>query len=210
MGVDFNAPEGTPILSTAGGVVTYAGMLNSSAGYTVVVDHGGGWSSTYMHVKPEGFLVEKGDRVATGQAIALVGQTGNAQGPHLHFQIQQKGKAYDPLHFGITGRLTPSQQDRPVSTSPVYGRKPPRNRRELAQQLIIASIDTVSRSIAGGERTYPIREGSSIQSLEADGMLSDPGEGEVGLVSPTEEERTTEEVKQVLARAGEGAPEEVV
>lgn len=93
-GVDMAAPLGTPVFSCKKGTVSYIGDLDPVYGNYVVIDHGGGMTSTYCHLKD--FSVTKGDRVNGGQVIGHVGLTGATTGPHLHFEIKINGNAKDP------------------------------------------------------------------------------------------------------------------
>jgi len=92
-GIDLAAARGTPVMATLPGVVT---VIVSPTGYGlhVVIDHGGGLSSLYGHL--DSVVVASGDVVAAGQMIGTVGSTGNATGPHLHFEIRRDGIAEDP------------------------------------------------------------------------------------------------------------------
>jgi murein DD-endopeptidase MepM/ murein hydrolase activator NlpD len=93
-GIDLAAARGTPVMATLPGIVT---VIVSPTGYGlhVVIDHGGGLSSLYGHL--DTVVVTSGDVVAAGQVIGTVGSTGNATGPHLHFEIRRDGIAEDPL-----------------------------------------------------------------------------------------------------------------
>lgn len=84
-GVDIAAPIGTEVLAPAGGVVTVAHPDMFFSGGTLLVDHGHGLSSAFLHLSR--ILVEKGERVAQGQPIAEVGSTGRSTGPHLDWRI---------------------------------------------------------------------------------------------------------------------------
>ena len=97
-GLDLAAPEGTPYYAAAPGTVIYAtndGGDNGGAGNWVVIAHGNGLVTKYMHSKRT--LVNVGDVVAAGQHIGDVGQTGAAFGAHLHFQVEIDGTAVDPV-----------------------------------------------------------------------------------------------------------------
>lgn len=95
-GVDIAAPRGLPIVAAAGGKVLYAGRLRGY-GNVVIVDHGGGYASVYAHNARN--LVRAGAHVEHGEAIATVGQSGQATGPHLHFEIRKDNVARDPLRY---------------------------------------------------------------------------------------------------------------
>jgi murein DD-endopeptidase MepM/ murein hydrolase activator NlpD len=92
-GIDLASARGTPVRATLPGVVT---VIVSATGYGlhVVIDHGGGLSSLYGHL--DTVLVYSGDAVVAGQVIGTVGSSGNATGPHLHFEIRRDGIAEDP------------------------------------------------------------------------------------------------------------------
>jgi murein DD-endopeptidase MepM/ murein hydrolase activator NlpD len=93
-GVDIAAPEGTPVRAMRGGRVEIAGT-RGGYGQTVVIRHGGSLWTLYAHLSR--IDVRVGDRVSGGQVIGAVGRTGNATGPHLHFEIVRWGRAEDPV-----------------------------------------------------------------------------------------------------------------
>lgn len=95
-GVDLIAPLGTPVLSAAGGVVS-AVEFQAEYGNIVDVDHENGLTSRYAHLSKS--MVKVGDVVMKGQQIALVGQTGRVTGPHLHFEVREKGIPLNPNKF---------------------------------------------------------------------------------------------------------------
>ncbi len=86
--VDIGASVGTPVLASAGGVVIVARNTGWNGGYGsyVVIQHGNGTQTLYAHASA--VLVSTGDIVTMGQTIGLVGQTGKATGPHLHFEVR--------------------------------------------------------------------------------------------------------------------------
>jgi murein DD-endopeptidase MepM/ murein hydrolase activator NlpD len=94
-GIDLGAPEGTPILAAADGVVQSAG-LRGGYGQAVVIRHAGGISTLYGHASA--LMVQPGQHVTKGQTIGLVGQTGKATGPHLHFEVRVGHRPVDPSH----------------------------------------------------------------------------------------------------------------
>ena len=95
-GIDVTAPMGTPIEAPAAGVVRDAGW-EAGYGNTIVIDHGFGTETKFAHASK--ILVREGQRVARGQRIALVGNTGLATGPHLHYEVHVNGRPVDPLRY---------------------------------------------------------------------------------------------------------------
>ncbi|MBW8369018.1 MAG: M23 family metallopeptidase [Arenimonas sp.] len=94
-GMDIAAPTGTPVLSPAAGVVTLVAPDFYLTGGTLLIDHGHGISSNFLHLSR--IDVKVGDRVAQGQAVARVGATGRATGPHLHWGMSWFDVRIDPL-----------------------------------------------------------------------------------------------------------------
>jgi len=101
-GIDVTAPMGSPIEAPAGGVVTDAGW-ESGYGNTVTIDHGYGITTKFAHASK--LLVRAGQRVQRGQRIALVGNTGLATGPHLHYEVHVNGRPVDPLKYVLPDRV---------------------------------------------------------------------------------------------------------
>ena len=95
-GLDLAAAEGTPTYAAAAGTVIIAGW-SSSAGNWVVIDHGNGLVTKYMH--HSALAVSAGQTVTKGQQIGYVGNTGNSFGAHLHFQVEVNGSAVDPQGY---------------------------------------------------------------------------------------------------------------
>ncbi|MHC5309718.1 peptidoglycan DD-metalloendopeptidase family protein [Myroides sp. LJL116] len=93
-GTDYAAPTGTPIMSTASGVVERAGYTAGNGNY-VKVRHNGTYSTQYLHMSK--ILVKKGQYVNQGQTIGLVGSTGLATGPHVCYRFWKNGVQVDPL-----------------------------------------------------------------------------------------------------------------
>jgi murein DD-endopeptidase MepM/ murein hydrolase activator NlpD len=94
LGLDMAAPAGTPVLSALPGIVTlaHAGMVMT--GKTVLIDHGFGISTIYIHMSE--LNVREGQTVAAGARIGAIGTTGRSNGPHLHFQVQWFQDKLDP------------------------------------------------------------------------------------------------------------------
>ena len=95
-GIDIANKIGTAIYAADAGTVEYAGW-GTGYGNQVVVDHGGGKRTRYGHASK--LLVQKGEEVAKGQVIALIGSTGWSTGPHVHFEVIINNIKYNPLDF---------------------------------------------------------------------------------------------------------------
>ncbi|MDR7136197.1 murein DD-endopeptidase MepM/ murein hydrolase activator NlpD [Lysobacter niastensis] len=94
-GMDVAAASGTPVLAPAGGIVTFAAPDLYLTGGTVLLDHGHGVSSNFLHLSR--IDVKVGERVTQGQRIGAVGATGRATGPHLHWGMNWFDVRIDPL-----------------------------------------------------------------------------------------------------------------
>jgi murein DD-endopeptidase MepM/ murein hydrolase activator NlpD len=95
-GVDIGASLGSPITASGDGVISYAGW-NMGLGLDVEIDHGYGFISRYAHCNS--ILVAVGDSVKRGQVIAMVGQTGRAKSPHLHYEIFVSSQHVNPEEY---------------------------------------------------------------------------------------------------------------
>jgi murein DD-endopeptidase MepM/ murein hydrolase activator NlpD len=93
-GVDVAAPTGSPVNAPAAGLITLAEPDLYFSGGTIILDHGQGLSSTFLHL--DEVLVEVGDRVAQGELIGRIGATGRATGPHLDWRMNWLDKRVDP------------------------------------------------------------------------------------------------------------------
>ncbi|CAB1059918.1 Putative tail protein (ACLAME 1) [Olavius sp. associated proteobacterium Delta 1] len=107
-GIDYSAAHGTSIFATAGGTVAFAGW-RSGYGKLVVIRHPNGYKTYYGHCSR--LLVKKGNYVKQGQTIARVGRTGQATGPHVHYEVRINGKPVNPNNIKSTkGNPLPSDQ----------------------------------------------------------------------------------------------------
>ena len=95
-GTDFAANSGDAVLAFADGTVTFAGY-DDSFGWHLKIDHGGGWESHYCHCSR--LYVGEGQSVGRGDCVALVGATGLATGPHLHFELTRDGSYLNPEYY---------------------------------------------------------------------------------------------------------------
>lgn len=97
-GVDLAAPAGAPIIAPAAGVVVLAAKKAFTLeGHLLVVDHGMGLNSAFLHCSD--LVVQEGDSVVQGQLLGHVGMTGRASGPHLHWALTWLGRRLDPQLF---------------------------------------------------------------------------------------------------------------
>jgi murein DD-endopeptidase MepM/ murein hydrolase activator NlpD len=92
-GIDIAASRGTPVQAPMGGTVTFAGW-RGGYGKTIIIDHGEEFRTLYGHLSRVG--VRRGQRVESGAAIGATGASGNASGPHLHYEILAKGRPINP------------------------------------------------------------------------------------------------------------------
>ena len=118
-GVDFAAREGAPVLASADGIVTEAG-LQGGYGNMIRIRHAGGWGTGYAHLSGYAPGIAPGAAVTRGEVIGFVGHTGLATGPHLHFEVSLAGVKLDPMttpfggapttdpHAGAYARLRPA------------------------------------------------------------------------------------------------------
>jgi murein DD-endopeptidase MepM/ murein hydrolase activator NlpD len=107
-GIDIRAPRGTLIRAAEAGRVIHSGRGLGGYGRVVIIRHAGGFSTVYAHTNRN--YVAVGDRVAKGQRIAEVGSTGNASGPHLHFEVRRERRALDPRAYlpGVSVAAAPA------------------------------------------------------------------------------------------------------
>ena len=98
-GLDFSNGNsyGQTIVAADGGTVSYVKLQNYGYGYHLVIDHGNGYQTMYAHASK--ILVSAGQKVAKGQPIAQIGNTGDSTGAHLHFEIIKNGTKVDPLPY---------------------------------------------------------------------------------------------------------------
>ncbi|MDQ6756663.1 MAG: M23 family metallopeptidase [Bacteroidota bacterium] len=108
-GLDFTAPQGTPIYATGNGVVTEASFSAGGFGNHVVINHGYGYETLYGHMVR--MKVREGQRVKRGELIGWVGSTGKSTGPHCHYEVHVNGEEVNPVYF-FYNDLTPEQFDR--------------------------------------------------------------------------------------------------
>lgn len=118
-GVDIAAVVGTPIKAPADGEVFFSGNTREAIGMAIVIKHEGGFSTVYGHLSR--LMVGRGAKVLKGEVIGLTGVSGNARGPHLHFELHWNGRARNPLtwlHQLVDAAESPLQDSGAFSPSP--------------------------------------------------------------------------------------------
>jgi murein DD-endopeptidase MepM/ murein hydrolase activator NlpD len=108
-GLDFTAPQGTPIYATGNGTISEAGCSEGGYGNHVEINHGYGYETVYGHMVR--VKVRRGQKVKRGDVIGWVGSTGKSTGPHCHYEVHINGNAVDPVYF-FYNDLNAEQYDR--------------------------------------------------------------------------------------------------
>ncbi len=96
-GVDFSAPQGTPVYATGGGKVKQVKSSFTGYGKQVIIDHGYGYLTRYAHLQD--FNVKVGQEVERGQCIGYVGNTGTSTAPHLHYEVFKDDERVNPIYY---------------------------------------------------------------------------------------------------------------
>lgn len=107
-GLDFAAPQGTPIYATANGRIETSGYHSGGYGNHVVIDHGYGYETLYGHMVR--VKARRGQQVKRGEIIGYVGTTGKSTGPHCHYEVRKNNNKIDPIYF-FYNDLSPQQFD---------------------------------------------------------------------------------------------------
>jgi murein DD-endopeptidase MepM/ murein hydrolase activator NlpD len=117
-GMDFSANTGTPVYATGNGTVT---MANRQSGYglTIEIDHGFDYKTLYAHLSK--ILVKRGQKVKRGEIIGLVGSTGKSTGPHLHYEVVNKGRKVNPVNYYFMD-LTEEEYDQMIQIAANHGK----------------------------------------------------------------------------------------
>lgn len=108
-GLDFAAPQGTPIYATADGTIIVSGNKGNGYGNHVVINHGYGYETLYGHMVK--VKANAGQKVSRGEVIGWVGSTGKSTGPHCHYEVHKNKNKIDPVYF-FYNDLSPEQFDR--------------------------------------------------------------------------------------------------
>lgn len=96
-GIDVGSPRAQQVGAAADGEVSFAQATRTGFGNVVVLDHAGGFTTLYAHLAI--IIAREGESVRQGQPVGGVGASGNATGPHLHFEIRHRGAPLDPLRY---------------------------------------------------------------------------------------------------------------
>jgi len=162
VGVDIGAGRGTFVRAPAGGTVAFVGW-RSGYGRTIVIDHGHQISTLYGHLaKPD---VVRGQTVEEGAEIGLIGATGHASGPHLHYEVLVNGRPVNP-------RLVFTRPQDIYGRSRVAARENPSGQQEARS---IPSPTDAARSLPGGRRATPLPQWPQVPELAAAGGLTSYG-----------------------------------
>ncbi|MDR0431442.1 MAG: M23 family metallopeptidase [Tannerellaceae bacterium] len=116
-GMDFSAKTGTEIYATGNGVITFAGW-RQGYGNCLMIDHGFGYETLYGHMSK--FKARVGQKVARGEVVGYVGNTGKSTGPHLHYEVIVRGRHDNPSKYYFMD-LTPEEYDRMIQIAENHG-----------------------------------------------------------------------------------------
>lgn len=169
---DFALPLETPVCAAAGGRVvrvkqdgTSGGPSSEffSQGNAIILDHGSGYFSQYLHLAPRSAKVREGELVAAGQVIALSGNTGFSSTPHLHFHVQDSTGRSLPVKFAdVPGEGKPAEGTSVTSANDGTGTSQYAGESHLPPDIFQAnSIELLTRNLPGhlyrSSREYPLR-----------------------------------------------------
>lgn len=147
-GIDFAAPEGTPILASGDGVIEIAGRTGGYGNY-VKIRHTDNYETAYGHMSAYGRGIKAGIHVTQGQVIGYVGSTGQSTGPHLHYEIVIDGEQVNPkgvkldTNMPLTGKLLASFERARNETDQLMARTP------LNAPVETAEADTIATELRG-------------------------------------------------------------
>jgi len=108
-GMDFTAPQGTPIYSTGDGKIEKVRRSRKGYGNHVIIDHGYGYQTLYAHMKK--YIVYRGQKVKRGEIIGYVGSTGTSVAPHLHYEVMKNKRKINPVNYYYND-LSPEEYDK--------------------------------------------------------------------------------------------------
>ena len=115
-GIDFGARTGTPIIATGDAKVKKILKKRTGYGHHIILDHGYGYQTLYAHMSK--IEVKVGQKVKKGEVIGKVGNTGTSTAPHLHYEVINKNKKVNPIHYVVDG-LTPEEYENLVDQAKI-------------------------------------------------------------------------------------------
>ena len=113
-GMDFTAPQGTPIYATGDGKIEKVRRSRRGYGNHVIVDHGYGYQTLYAHMTK--YIVYRGQKVKRGEIIGYVGSTGTSVAPHLHYEVMKNKRKINPVNYYYND-LSPEEYDKMLEIS---------------------------------------------------------------------------------------------
>lgn len=113
-GMDFTASTGTEVYATGDGVIKHIEVNSWGYGKEIIIDHGYGYKTRYAHLSS--FKVKEGQKIKRGEIIGLVGSTGKSTAPHLHYEVEKKGKKVNPVHY-YHSDISPEQYEKLIELS---------------------------------------------------------------------------------------------
>lgn len=111
-GVDYAAPQGTPVYAIGDGKVMTTGYQRGGAGRYLKIRHGGGYVTSYMHLSRFAKGIKAGSTVRQKQVVGYVGSTGLSTGPHLDFRVYEQGRPINPLTLRSEPKCPISEKNR--------------------------------------------------------------------------------------------------
>ena len=113
-GMDFTAPQGTPIYATGDGKIAKVRRSRRGYGNHVIIDHGYGYQTLYAHMRK--YIVYRGQKVKRGEIIGYVGSTGTSVAPHLHYEVMKNKRKINPVNYYYKD-LSPEEYDKMLEIS---------------------------------------------------------------------------------------------
>ena len=113
-GMDFTAPQGTPIYATGDGKIAKVERSRRGYGNHVIIDHGYGYQTLYAHMRK--YIVYRGQKVKRGEIIGYVGSTGTSVAPHLHYEVMKNKRKINPVNYYYND-LSPEEYDKMLEIS---------------------------------------------------------------------------------------------
>lgn len=159
-GTDFPNPSGTDIYAAADGTVVFRGW-NSAYGNFTKLSHGNGVQTWYAHQSAQN--VGTGDKVKKGEKIGDVGATGNATGPHLHFEVRVNGKDIDPMKW-LQGASTVGGGGTPSQSLPDFAKSKP----FVEHEKLLASIGLMDKNWVTYRNSFYFRQHALADKVQKD------------------------------------------